>query len=98
MEQTECGTTAQGGLTWSDAPSAAIYAHPYVVALLPNHIEVRSVQQTSQQGLAQVLFFASVHPRLFTCTISILTLLTCTNPGSPGKRIPLLCTFESSVL
>lgn len=45
----------QVGLTWSDAPLAAVYSHPYVIALLPNHIEVRSAQHISQQGLAQVM-------------------------------------------
>ena len=44
----------QVGLTWSDAPLAAVYSKPYVVALMPNHIEVRSAQHISQQGLAQV--------------------------------------------
>lgn len=46
---------AQMGLTWSDAPLAAAYSHPYVVALLPGHIEIRSVQDFAQEGLAQVL-------------------------------------------
>ena len=44
----------QVGLTWSDAPLAAVYSRPYVVALMPNHIEIRSAQHISQQGLAQV--------------------------------------------
>ena len=48
-----CG--AQMGLTWSDAPLAAAYSHPYVVALLPGHVEIRSVQDLTQEGLAQVL-------------------------------------------
>ena len=42
------------GLTWSDAPLAAVYSRPYVVALMPNHIEIRSAQHISQKGLAQV--------------------------------------------
>ena len=46
----------QIGLTWSDAPLAAVYSKPYVVALMPNHIEIRSAQHISQQGLAQVGF------------------------------------------
>ena len=44
----------QVGLMFSEAPVAAAYSHPYVVALLPGHIEVRSVQDLSQQALAQV--------------------------------------------
>ena len=49
------------GLTWSDAPLAAVYSRPYVVALMPNHIEIRSAQHISQQGLAQVCFVSSQH-------------------------------------
>ena len=48
------------GLTWSDAPLAAVYSRPYVVALMPNHIEIRSAQHISQQGLAQVQFVMNV--------------------------------------
>ena len=50
------GSGLQVGLTWSDAPLAAVYSRPYVIALMPNHIEVRSAQHISQQGLAQVPF------------------------------------------
>ena len=39
---------------FSEAPVAAVYSHPYVVALLPGHIEIRSLQDLAQQGLAQV--------------------------------------------
>ena len=44
----------QVGLTWSDYPLAAVYSRPYVVALMPNHIEIRSAQHITQQGIAQV--------------------------------------------
>jgi hypothetical protein len=39
---------------FSEAPLAAAWSQPYVVALLPGHIEVRSLQDLAQQGLAQV--------------------------------------------
>ena len=48
------GFGLQVGLTWSDAPLAAVYSRPYVIALMPGHIEIRSAQHISQQGLAQV--------------------------------------------
>ena len=50
------------GLTWSDAPLAAVYSRPYVVALMPNHIEIRSAQHISQQGLAQVRQLCTAPP------------------------------------
>ncbi|KAK9829459.1 hypothetical protein WJX72_005979 [[Myrmecia] bisecta] len=43
------------GLTWSDCPVALAYSRPYVIALLPNYIEVRSAERVSQHGMAQVL-------------------------------------------
>ena len=35
--------TRQPSLTWGDVPAAAAAAPPYVVALLPRHVEVRSL-------------------------------------------------------
>ena len=50
------GDAVHMGLTWSDAPFAAVYSKPYVFSLMPSPIEVRSAQHISQQGLAQVTF------------------------------------------
>lgn len=44
----------KSSLTWSDSPIAVAFSHPYAVALLPNYIEIRSVQRVSANGLAQV--------------------------------------------
>ena len=44
----------KASLTWSDAPVATTHSHPYAVALLPNYVEIRSVQRVSANGLAQV--------------------------------------------
>lgn len=43
----------KAGLTWSDAPAAVAYSQPYAVALLPNYVEIRSLQRVSPHGLAQ---------------------------------------------
>lgn len=44
----------KASLTWSDAPLGLAFSQPYAVALLPNYIEIRSVQRMSANGLAQV--------------------------------------------
>lgn len=35
-------TRREAGLVWSDPPQALLFYHPYFLALLPNHLEIRN--------------------------------------------------------
>lgn len=75
----------QVGLTWSDAPLAAVFSRPYVVALMPNHIEIRSAQHISQQGLAQVRQLCTA-PH---CVGALASVPSLTSPSSLPRPLSL---------
>jgi len=59
----------KASLTWSDTPLGLAFSRPYAVALLPNYVEIRSVNRLSSNGLAQVEFLLSLGTCRFVITL-----------------------------
>ena len=47
--------TRRHGVPWSDPPIATASTSPYVLAVLPRHIEVRSTQSLASHTLVQTV-------------------------------------------